>query len=68
MAGLQQSRNVRLLADQLGAILSQRLAAEGSSIVRAPSSRFLLRLESLEERSDFAEAIAAGAPAAVSLP
>src|SRR4051812_37007510 len=36
---------------------SQRLAAEGSSIVVRLLPHFLLRLESLEERSDFAEAI-----------
>src|SRR5712671_3505915 len=40
--------------------LSQRLAAEGSSIVVRLLPRFLLRLESLEERSDFAEAIRGG--------
>src|SRR6266446_3747489 len=40
--------------------LCQRLAAEGVSIVVRLGSRFLLRLESLEERSDFAEAIRGG--------
>src|SRR6267143_3220608 len=40
--------------------LCQRLAAEGVSIVVRLGSRFLLRLESLEERSHFAEAIRGG--------
>src|SRR5712691_10497721 len=40
--------------------LGQRLAAEGGSIVVRLGSRFLLRLEALEERGHLAEALRAG--------
>jgi len=40
--------------------LCQRFAAEGGSIVVRFLPRFLLRLESLEERSHFAETIRDG--------
>src|SRR5438067_12914263 len=44
---------------RLGAVPVSDLAAGGSLVVRL-SSRFLLRLESIEERSHFAEAIRGG--------
>ena len=60
MAGPQQSRNVRLGSSSWALSLGQRFAAEGGSIVVRLLPRFLLRLESLEERAHFAEAIRHG--------
>src|SRR6267143_1586976 len=60
MAGPQQSRNVRLGSSSWALSLGQRFAAEGGSIVMRLLPRFLLRLESIEERAHFAEAIGHG--------
>src|SRR5712664_273999 len=56
----KQSRNVRLGSSSWALSLGQRFAAEGVSIVVRLPPRFLLRLESLEERAHFAEAIGHG--------
>jgi len=61
MSAFGPSRNVRLLVGSSSALsLCQRFAAEGGSIVVRFLPRFLLRLESLEERSHFAETIRDG--------
>ena len=57
MSGLQQSRNVRLAGGSAGRYPWASALRRRQFDHCAPSAALLLRLESLEERSDFAEAI-----------